>query len=278
MPRKAGSLTGSKHFNKTEPKDTTSSTDSTQSTVHPLDVGLAERLAKKLGRATDAGAKVAKGVGATVQAVNTATKTVRRAFTQGSSLVTDDHSTSLSQAYGIAKQYGVQEIDPSTMLGSDPYSADGDIPEMDARTANQHKFKIQRQNNALEVRLAKIQQGRLVAKVAKENINLVGDFVEVSTAQIDVGTKVIGNQIAATNYGIAQSRLEQTEELLIQQNIATQGTLNLTSGIRDEWDLKAEKQQAKNDKLRLEIQGAHAEIEAKTLEVESKMFGNSYYN
>jgi hypothetical protein len=272
MPRKAGSLTGSKHFNKTEPKDTTSTSP------HPSDVGLAERLAKKLGKATAEGAKVAKGVGATVQAVGTATKTVRRAFTQSSSLVTDDHGTSLSQAYGIAAKYGVTEIDPSTMLGSDPYSADGDIPEMDAKTANQHKFKIQRQNNALEVRLAKIQQGRLIAKVAKENVNLVGDFVEVNTAQIDVGTKVIGNQIAVTNYGIAQSRLEQTEELLIQQNIATQGTLNLTNGIRDEWDLKAEKQQAKNDKLRLEIQGAHAEIEAKTLEVESKMFGNSYYN
>jgi hypothetical protein len=275
MPRKAGSLTGSKHFNKTEPKDTTTSSEST---VHPSDKGLAERLAKKLGRATAEGAKVAKGVGATVQAVGTATKTVRRAFTQGSNAVTDDHGTSLQQAYGIAKQYGVTEIDTSSMLGSDPYSADGDIPEMDAKTANQHKFKIQRQNNALEVRLAKIQQGRLVAKVVKENVNLVGDFVEVNTAQIEVGTKVIGNQIALTNYGIAQSRLEQTEELLIQQNIATQGTLNLTNGIRDEWDLKAEKQQAKNDKLRLEIQGAHAEIEAKTLEVESKMFGNSYYN
>jgi hypothetical protein len=274
MPRKAGSLTGSKHF-KTEPKDTTTSTEST---VHPTDKGLAERLAKKLGRATAEGAKVASGVGATVQAVNTAAKTARRAFTQGSSLVTDDHGTSLQQAYGIAQQYGIQPIDTSGMLGSDPYAADGDIPEMDAKTANQHKFKIQRQNNALEVRLSKIQQGRLVAKVAKENVNLVGDFVEVNTAQIDVGTKVIGNQIAATNYGIAQSRLEQTEELLIQQNIATQGTINLTSGIRDEWDLKAEKQQAKNDKLRLEIQGAHAEIEAKTLEVESKMFGNSYYN
>jgi hypothetical protein len=270
MPRKPGSLTGSKHFNK--PEDTTS----TESTV--TDKGLAERLATKLGKATEAGAKVAKGIGATVQTVNTATKTVRRAFTQGSSLVTDDHSTSLQQAYGIAGKYGVTEIDPSTMLGSDPYSADGDIPEMDAKTANQHKFKIQRQNNALEVRLAKIQQGRLVAKVVKENVNLVGDFVEVSTAQIEVGTKVIGNQIAVTNYGIAQSRLEQTEELLIQQNIATQGTLNLTVGIRDEWDLKDEKQQAKNDKLRLEVQGVHAEIEAKTLEIESKMFGNSYYN
>jgi hypothetical protein len=276
MPRKpAGSMTGSKHFNKTEPKDTTTSSEST---VNPTDKGLAERLAKKLGRATESGAKVAKGIGATVQAVGTATKTARRAFTQGSSLVTDDHGTSLSQAYGIAQQYGIQPIDTTGMLGSDPYAADSDIPEMDARTANTHKFKIQRQNNALEVRLAKVQQGRLVAKVAKENVNLVGDFVEVNTAQIEVGTKVIGNQIAATNYGIAQSRLEQTEELLIQQNIATQGTINLTNGIRDEWDLKAEKQQAKNDKLRLEIQGAHAEIEAKTLEVESKMFGNSYYN
>lgn len=275
MARKAGSLTGSKHFNKTE---------STESNVHPSDKGLAERLATKLGQAKAAGATIAQGlgttvqtVGATVQTVNAATKTVRRAFTQGSSLVTDDSNTSLQQAYGIAAKFGVSEIDTSGMLGSDPYAADGDIPEMDAKTANAHKFKIQRQNNALEVRLAKIQQGRLVAKVVKENINLIGDFVEVNTAQIDVSTKVIGNQISATNYGIAQSKLEQTEELLIQQNIATQGTLNLTAGIRDEWELRAEKQQAKNDKLRLEIQGAHAEIEAKMLEVESKMFGNSYY-
>jgi hypothetical protein len=110
--------------------------------------------------------------------------------------------------------------------------ADATIPEMKAADANREKLKIQRQNNALEVRLEKIKQGRKVVAVATEQRRLIGDFVDFSTVGIETATKVVKNQIADTNIRTEQSKLEQSEELLYQQRVATQGTMNLTSGLR----------------------------------------------
>jgi hypothetical protein len=269
MPRKTGkgAVTGSKHFD----KPNTPNVGAKASEV----IGA---VGSKASEVIDNVSSAASTVGNGVRAVNNATKKVRRAFGQGSSLVTDTHDISLTKALEISSQYGVGEIDIAPMLGSDPYSSDGDIPEMDAKVANAHKLKIQKQNNALEVRHEKIKQGRKIAQLGRENILLIGDFVDLHTAKIEVGSKVINNQIANTKYQINQSKLEQTEELLIQQSIATQGTLNLTEGIRLEWDLKLEKQTASNDKLKVEVQGAIAETEHEREKLEAKLFSGNHYN
>lgn len=283
MPRakKEGTLTGSKHFKKPD----TGLSDETKAKLETArastdGVSVAERLKQKFDNARATVHTVSNAVntvGNGVRAVAKDVKQVRRAFSNGSSLVTDDSETSFKQATEIGSNYGVEPIDVKSMLGTDPYKADGDIPEMDAKEANQHKLKIQKQNNALEVRHEKIKQGRKIAQLARENIQLIGDFVDLHTAKIEVSSKVINNQIANTNYQINQSRLEQTEELLIQQQISTQGTLNLTEGIREEWELKLEKQQAKNDRLKIEIQGAVAENEQKREELEARLFNTNYY-
>jgi hypothetical protein len=156
-------------------------------------------------------------------------------------------------------------------LALTPYKADANIPEMKAVDANREKLKIQRQNNALEVRHEKIKQGRKVVAIATEQRKFIGDFVDFSTAGIETATKVVKNQVADTKYQIEQSKLEMTEEQLIQQQIATQGTLNLTSGIEEEWSLKFQSQQAKNDRLKLEIEGSIADNERKREELEAKL-------
>jgi len=48
--------------------------------------------------------------------------------------------------------------------------------------------------------------------------------------------------------------------------------MNLTNGIEDEWQLKYQAQQAKNDRLRLEIEGSFRENEAKREELEARLF------
>ncbi len=276
MPRakQSGSLTGSKHFKK--PKDTPPSTPSStpESTPTPeqqTDAKARERLKERFQETAQTVGNAAQAVGNGVKAVNTAAKTIRRGFVGGSKLVTDSSVDSLKQAVEIAQQYGVGEIDIKEMLGTDPYKADADIPEMKAVDANREKLKIQRQNNALEVRHEKIKQGRKVVAIATEQRRYIGDFVDFATAGIETATKVVKNQVADTKYGIEQSRLEQTEELLIQQQIATQGTLNLTSGIEQEWQLKFESQQAKNDRLKLEVEGSLADNERKREELEAKL-------
>jgi hypothetical protein len=276
MPRakQSGSLTGSKHFKK--PKDTPPSTppstpSSTPTPEQEMDARVRARLKEKLQKTTETVGNAAQAVGNGVKAVNQAAKTVRRGFTGGSAIVTNSSDASLKQAVEISQQYGVGEIDIKEMLGNDPYKADGDIPEMKAVDANREKLKIQRQSNALEVRTEKVKLGRKVVQLATEQRRYVGDFVDFATVGIETATKVVKNQIADTKYGIEQSKLEQTEELLIQQQLATQGTLNLTSGIEEEWSLKFQAQEAKNDRLKLEVEGSIADNERKREELEAKL-------
>ncbi|MCP6763285.1 MAG: hypothetical protein NHB32_31920 [Fischerella sp. CENA71] len=216
-------------------------------------------------------ATTAQSVASGVRAVTNNAKAVRRAFDGGSELVTSPSDDSFAKAQQLAQGFGIQDISPKELMGSDPYAADANVPEMTANEANQHKLKIQRQNNALDVRLEKIKQGRKVVQLATENRRLIGDVVQLHTAGIETASHVISNQIADTNYRIKQSKLEQTEELLTQQVITTQGTVNLTDGIREEWDLKFERQQARNQGLRLEVEGAIRDTEIKRQELEAKL-------
>jgi hypothetical protein len=276
MPRakQSGSLTGSKHFKK--PKDTPSSTplstpDSTPTPEQQTDAKAPARLKERFQETAQTLGNAAQVVGSGVKTVNSAVKTVRRGFAGGSAIVTNSSDASLKQAVEIAQQYGVGEIDIKEMLGNDPYKADGAIPEMKAVDANREKLKLQRQSNALEVRTEKVKLGRKVVQLATEQRRYVGDFVDFATVGIETATKVVKNQVADTKYQIEQSKLEQTEEQLIQQQIATQGTLNLTAGIEEEWSLKFQSQQAKNDRLRLEVEGSIQDNERKREELEAKL-------
>jgi hypothetical protein len=276
MPRakQSGSLTGSKHFKK--PKDTPPSTppSTPESTLTPeqeMDARVRARLKERFQQTAQTVGNAAQAVGSGVKAVNNAAKTVRRGFTGGSAIVTNSSDTSLKQAVEIAQQYGVGEIDIKEMLGTDPYKADADIPELRAVDANREKLKIQRQNNALEVRHEKIKQGRKVVAIATEQRKFIGDFVDFATAGIETATKVVKNQVADTKYQIEQSKLEMTEEQFVQQQLATQGTLNLTAGIEEEWSLRFQSQQAKNDRLKLEVEGSIQDNERKREELEAKL-------
>lgn len=207
-----------------------------------------------------------------VRSVESAAKGIKRTFQGSSDVVSENVDQVLRRGLEIGEQYGVQQIDVRGLLGSDPYQADGNAPEMTAAEANKLKLKMQRQGNAIEVRHDKAKLGRKIISAIKEEMSLVGDLVDYHTEKIKVASKVVKNQIADTEFQSDQSKLEQTEELLIQQNIATQGTMRLTDGIRDEWDLKYERQRTKNDVLRIEIEGADMRIAKKREELESSLF------
>lgn len=265
--RENGSLTGSKRY--AAEKGKTVEEQGQENHAKALD-----KVKARFQKPADAVNAVASGVRNVAQGVKTverAARTVRQAVNGGSAAVTDDAKQSLSKASLIASEYGINEIEISDLLGSDPYSADANIPEMKAADANREKLKIQRQNNALEVRLEKIKQGRKVVAVATEQRRLIGDFVDFSTVGIETATKVVKNEIANTKYQTEQSKLEQTEELLYQQRVATQGTMNLTHGIEDEWDLKFQLQATRNDRLRLDIEGSHRDNDIKREELEARL-------
>lgn len=205
------------------------------------------------------------------QSIASNVNNIQQTVSPRSTLTKTASKDSFSIAGNIASEYGIADINLKDLLGSEPYKADANIPEMTAAEANVEKLKIQRQNNSLSVRTAKTQQGRQVVKLATEQRHLIGDVVDFATAAIEVGSKVLTNQISETNYSIRQSKLEQTEEQLSQQQIATNGTVNLTEGLREEWNLKLERQAARNDSLRLEIEGHIKNNEIKRQEIEARL-------
>ncbi len=259
-----GSLTGSKRYAAEKGK-------TVEEQSHENADRAFEKIKSRFQKPVDAVVDGVRTVAQGVKGVERAARTIRQAVNGGSSAVTDDSKQSLAKASQIASEYGVEEIEISDLLGSNPYAADANIPEMKAVDANREKLKIQRQNNALEVRLEKIKQGRKVVSIATEQRRLIGDFVDFSTVGIETATKVVKNEIADTKYQTEQSKLEQTEELLYQQRVATQGTMNLTHGIEDEWQLKFQLQGTKNDRIRLEIEGSHRDNDIKREELEARL-------
>ncbi|MEO1432637.1 MAG: hypothetical protein AAFV71_26900 [Cyanobacteria bacterium J06633_8] len=256
---KKGGLTGSKHFDKPDETSTSTTKNAVGKAAKAISNGVGT-VANTVGAARDIAQTVGNGA-----------RQVRRSFSGGSDLVTGETSEALTQADNVAKSYGLERIELN--LGSDPYAIDTSLPELTAKEANALKLTMQRQNNALTVRHEKRKQDRLKVAIRKEETQLVGDLIDLNTTEVDTATKVVKNQISVTKFHTEQSRLEETEELLEQQTIRTQGTINLTQGVRDEWNLKLEKQQRNNEKLRLDIEGLDADIDRTREEIEARMFG-----
>jgi hypothetical protein len=269
--RTRGGLTGSKHF------ETPSSPPSNQEQagVTPTPTSVKERIQQQFGNGVQAATTAVSTVRQGGQAVSSAAKQVRRAASGGSELVTKEASGVLEGATSYAGEYGVALIDLKSEMGADPYKASDSLPQMDAKEANQQKLIIQKQNNALEVRLERTKQKRQVAKIYNEELKLVGDLADIRATGFDVASKFVKSEIANVDFQTQQSRLEEHEELLHQQIIRTQGVMNLTAGIQTEWDLKLEKQQTQNERLEIEIQGGKDENSRRREALEAFVFAQS---
>ncbi|GAA6614905.1 hypothetical protein [Scytonema sp. NUACC26] len=234
-----------------------------------------ERLKERFKNVTSTAQNVASAVGNAVNTVGSVASNVSNTVASVSNKVnsqsSNDSNASYQEGVALANQYGIRESNLQSLLGTDPYSADGTTPELSAKEASTIKLKLQRQLNAEEVRNSKIKLGRQVVKNEIEQTKLIGDVVDLHTSRIDVGSKVITNKIANTNYDINQSKLVQTQELLVQQQDATTGTQALTSEFREEWSLKLAAQQTKNNRLRLEIEGVVKDISIKRAEIEARL-------
>ena len=272
MARKIGGLTGADlNGNRGKKRPVTRSKHFDTHPIQPPNpLETAQSIAAKVGETAQNIASGVQTVGNGVKAVANGAKTVRRAFDGGSSLVTDGHEQVLGQAKEIASNYGVELTDILGHMSASNDDVDDALGEgISAKEANEKKLRIQRQNNQLDVRLDRVRQKRKIATLHKEELNLVGDLVEVATTGVQVSSKMVNHQIAVTDFKSNQSKLEEHEELLLQQAVRTQGVINLTEGIRVEWHLKCEKQERGNERLRLEVEGAEQSNQQKRLQIEA---------
>jgi hypothetical protein len=260
MAKDFGGLTGSINKSKNRGRSKTTSQKPDKSAL--------ERLQESTSAVTNTVGAVADAV----QTVGNGAKQLRRSVGGGSKLVDGDTQHTIDAAQDLAASYGLQIENLGNTLNQSNFDIDDSIPQMSAKEANQLNLTIERQNNALDVQHNRIKQKRRQVRNHKEEWQLVSDLVDLDTAKIDVGTKVVKHEIAATKLQTEQSRLEETEELLEHQTIRTQGTIGLTEGIRREWDLKLEKQHRQLEALEIEIEQQDNRNARKREEVESFLF------
>lgn len=231
-----------------------------------------ENLQQATKAVTDTVGAVADGV----QTVTNAGKQVRRAFNGGSALVTGDSLEATKQAEDLASSYGLKVDDINQKLSIPDHEIDSSIPELDAKEANRLNLIVERQNNHLDFEFNRKKQKRKQIRNHKEDWDTIGDLVDLDTTKINVGTKVVKHEIAATKFSIEQSKLEETEELLEQQVIRTQGVISLTDGVRQEWDLRFQKQQRQLEKLQIEIEQVDNDNARQREKLESFLFDDNY--
>jgi ABC-type sugar transport system ATPase subunit len=258
---KKGGITGSKHFD--APATAKEEIDRiTQENDRIAREGLLEHFQN-----------AATNIGDTVQSISKTGKTIQRAFGQGSSLVTDDSAKALNIATEIASQRGIELTDIDARMRVSNDDIDTSLGEgISAKELNQKKLTIQKQNNLLDLRRERLKQKREIVSLYREELGLVGDLVDVGTLEVKVGEKVVNHQIAVTEFETVQSKLEQKEELLIQQQISTQGSINLTEGIREDWRLKHQLLLRHNEESQLKIEGMIRKNSMTRLELESLLF------
>lgn len=187
-----------------------------------------------------------------------------------SNRTTDTHSKTLEDAKVIAVTYGVTLTDIKSHMQASNDTVDEALGEgISVKEANERKLRIARQNNLIEVRGERIKQKRKLATNYGEELALLGETIDNATKGVTVAKKLINYQTEVTDFHTAQSKLEEHEELYLQQAIRTQGVKNLTAGIQEEWQLKLEKQETVNDALFLEIETSDKRNEQRRLDMEA---------
>lgn len=271
MPRKKehGSLTGSKSFRKSK---------SVAETVVDGVKGVADTITQQADNMVSS-AEMSPEEAQQQQAQETdakARENLKQRFnSNGSSTSPGTANVSNLGNYASSKtvQHGVAipQFDVNSMVGSDLYSPAPGIPETGIVEATRTRQIIARQSNTLDIAADKVALTRKAVKIATEIRHLEGDAVDYDTAGIQTATKVVKNQQADRDYQTETSKLDQKEELLKQQQIATTGTKALTPLIQEHWNLKVLQQQTNNESLRLDVEKGQADTDKKKTELEVKL-------
>ncbi len=258
MPRKAksGSLTGSEKFVKSR-------------SLGEIAAGAISGAARSTIETGNQAARVATNA---ANSLSNATQSISNSANSAKAAITGiSNASSYLSPDSVAHGVPIAKFDLGSAMGSDLFSSESSIKEMGIVEATQHRSKIARQSNALDVGIAKTQRDRKAVKLANELRLLQGDAIDYHTTGINNSTKVVRNQIADRDYQIEYSKLEEKDELLTQQQIKTRGTQALTPLIAEHWQLKIKQQESANQSLVVDIEKGIADIDTKRIELEARL-------
>ncbi|MUG99782.1 hypothetical protein F7734_48925 [Scytonema sp. UIC 10036] len=152
-------------------------------------------------------------------------------------------------------------VDTAAILAKADANIDSSVPELDSGEAIRRNIVIARQRNYVGVAINNTKLKQDLATLDLEQQKLIGLLIDGKTAGINNEKKAVQYQRAVVGRDTELSRLEQDEELLVQQRIRTTGTQQQTEHIQQQENLKVEMLREQVEKQKYEIQNVQYEKE-----------------
>ncbi|MUH00080.1 hypothetical protein F7734_50535 [Scytonema sp. UIC 10036] len=250
-----GGLTGSKRLvTETEAVQSPEATSAFESSpeVASVDEAARNNLKEKLQQAGQVVSPVVGAVGEAVKgAVGAAAQGVANKVTATVNGSIDYNPSSLSNG----------SVDTAGILSKADAEIDESVPQLDSGEAIKRNITIARQRNFVGVAINNTKLKQDLATLDLEQQRLIGLLIDGKTARIDNEKKAITYHRSIVSRDTEISKLNQDRELLVQQNIRTEGTQNQTELIREQEQLKVDKLREQNEKVKYEIQNIAYEKE-----------------
>lgn len=162
------------------------------------------------------------------------------------------------------------KINTSAILSHASAEIDTAVPELDSAEATKRNIIIARQCNYVGVAIANTKLKQDLATLDLEQQRLIGLLIDGKTQGVVNEKKAVSYHRAVVSRDTELSKLDQDRELLLQQQIKTEGTQQQTALIQEQEQLKVAKMREEIEKQGHEIQAITYEKERLKGEVEAK--------
>lgn len=162
------------------------------------------------------------------------------------------------------------KVNTSEILARASADIDESVPQLDSAEATRRNIVIARQRNFVGVAINNTKLKQDLATLDNEQKRLVGMLVDGRTLDVNNETKAVQFHRATTKRDTELSALEQDRELLVHQQIKTEGTQAQTPLVQQLEQLKVAKMREEIEKQGHEIQAISYEKEKIKAETEAK--------
>ncbi|NJM72587.1 MAG: hypothetical protein HC862_21900 [Scytonema sp. RU_4_4] len=240
---KKGGLTGSKRVTG-EAVAPTTIVETLESTAQPTPPSVVAKL-------QEMGATAQKGAQTVATVVNTASAGIQVMNRYASQINEAIKSTDIDRSPTAITD---GKVNTSEILTHASVEIDSAVSQLDNAEATQKNIIIARQRNYVGVAINNVKLKQDLATLDLEQHRLIGLLIDGKTAHVNNEKKAVQYHRAGVGRDLELSKLEQDRELLVQQQIRTEGTQNQTELIREQEQLKVAKLREEIEKQGFEIQ------------------------
>ncbi|MBW4489945.1 MAG: hypothetical protein KME12_19355 [Trichocoleus desertorum ATA4-8-CV12] len=154
------------------------------------------------------------------------------------------------------------EFNPNDHFASDLFSDSSPLPRTSKAEADVACASIEEKRQTLRVAQANIALNQDAAGTGVAFQKFVGTVIDYGTTKVNNHSKFINYQTARTNLDMAQTKWNQAQERLIQEQAVLDGIVEMTPLIREEWEQKKALKASRIADLKQSVFEANAKLDA----------------